>query len=135
LGEEIDRSRRGGLPLTLIALSIKDHEEITPVKLTTVLRTLNLTFRRHTRAWDIFGKHATDGIFLLVLPQATTHQAQIVAERLERELEGYEFKPFDDDRNLEVNTGLVSLAENVTSADLLVEEAVRDLRDGDGADK
>jgi polysaccharide biosynthesis protein PelD len=135
LGEEIDRSRRGGIPLTLIALSIKDHKEMTSVKLTTVLRTLNLTYRRHTRGWDIFGKYATDGIFLLVLPQATRHQAEIVAKRVERELEAYEFKPFDDDRNLEVNTGLASLADNVTGEDLLVEEAVRDLRDGDGADK
>jgi diguanylate cyclase (GGDEF)-like protein len=127
LGEEIERSRRYGMPLTIMAISINDYEKIPPVKATGVLRMLSLSFRRQTRAWDILGKYPVDGIFLLVLLHTTTHAAQTVAKRLQREFEAFDLKAFDDERGLEIQIGIASPSESVTEAESLVEEAVRDL--------
>jgi polysaccharide biosynthesis protein PelD len=135
LGEEIERFRRYGIPLTLVALGIKDYGEILPVKLTSVLHTLNLTFGPQMRTFDILGKYVTDGMFLLVLPHTTMHQAQTVAEWFKREIDALEIKPFDDDCNLEVNVGVASVSKDVTGPELLIEEAVRALHAGNRLDR
>ncbi len=134
LGEEMEKYRRFGVPLSLLVIGVEDYGEVPAVKLPGVLRTLSLVFGHNIRSYDFLGKYAADeGIFLLALPHATEEQARTVAERLEHEIEAFGFKPFEDERDLEVTTGLASASETVADAESLVEAALRDFRAANGA--
>lgn len=128
LGEEVERHRRHGVPVALVAVQVKDYNDIEPVKLPSVLRTLRLIFRRQTRPYDVLGKYSSEGILLLVLPHATVEQAQVVAGRIKQEIEAFVFKPFNDERTLKIATGLASPSDVVRNSEALVEETMRDLR-------
>ena len=126
LSEEIERSRRYGLPLTLMALSIRDYERIPIGNSTRVLRMLSHTIRRHTRTWDVLGKHPIEGTFLLILLHTSADVAEVVAERLKRETEAFKFETLADYK-LDIHIGRASLSETAADAETLVEQAVRNL--------
>ncbi|ABG05583.1 diguanylate cyclase [Rubrobacter xylanophilus DSM 9941] len=131
--EEVFRSRTYGVPLSLLALRAEDHERIPPVRLPGVLRTLSLVFRHHIRPVDVLGRHEEEGTFLLLLPHLGAEEAGELAERLRREVEGFGFRPFEeDDRTLRLRTGRATLSGKTGGAEGLVEEAVRDLLRGGG---
>ncbi|BBL79989.1 hypothetical protein RxyAA322_18430 [Rubrobacter xylanophilus] len=130
--EEVFRARTYGVPLSLLALRAEDHERIPPVRLPGVLRTLSLVFRHHIRPVDVLGKHAEEGTFLLLLPHLTAGEAEALAEKLRREVEGFGFKPFEtDDRTLRLCTGRATFS-GAGGARELVEAAVRSLGKGSG---
>jgi GGDEF domain-containing protein len=124
LAQEIDRAQRYGLPLTLVAFRVAQHDAIPPVKLPTILQTLGFVFRQHIRPIDILGKGATDDTFLVVLPHLTEREGQALAERIRGEIEAFGFQPFDDDRTLQVQVALVSAAEAPSSGDEMIERVL-----------
>ena len=125
LGEEIERSRLYGVPLTLVAVRVEGYEEIPPVKVPGVLRTLSFVFRHGTRTIDVLGKHADEGTFLFVLPHVSNEEGAALADRLRREVSAFGFKPFDDERSLAVVPGVASFSEDTPNAEALVEDALR----------
>ena len=129
LSEEVVRARQYQVPLTLVALRIDDYDQILPVRVPRVLRILSLVFRHYTRPIDIVGKYVTDDVFLIVLPHVDAQEGRSLADRITQEVEAFGFKPFDDDRSLAVTTGLASFSESTTSAEALVDEALRSLRE------
>ena len=128
LSEEVVRARQYQVPLTLVALRIDDYDQILPVRVPRVLRTLSLVFRHYTRPIDIVGKYITENVFLIVLPHVGAQEGQSLTDRISREVEAFEFKPFDDDRSLTVTTSLASFSDATTSAEALVDDALRSLQ-------
>ncbi len=122
---EVERARRYEISLSLLAVSVADYEDIPSVRVPSVLRTLSLIFARQTRPYDVLGKYLTQGVFLLLLPHAGNQQSVFLGQRISREVEAFGFKPFDDDRDLKLLTGVASLSESITNAEVLVEEAIR----------
>jgi GGDEF domain-containing protein len=127
LGEEYLRARLYRLPLSVLALQAADYHAIPPVQLPRVLRTLGIVFRRHSRPIDILGKYATDDVFLLAAPHLGEPDAWALGQRIRQEVEAFGFKPFDDDRCLSLRVGVASLTESTSSAEELVDRAVRAL--------
>ncbi len=125
LQEEIRRARQYQLPLTLLAVRIEDYDEIMPVQVPGVLRTLGVVFRHYIRPIDILGRYITDDVFLIILPHVAADEGRSLATRISREVEAFDFKPFNDDRNLTVTPGLAFLSEDTTNAEPMVEEALR----------
>lgn len=126
LEEEISRSRRYGTPLTVIAARIGDHAAIEPVRLPGVLRTVSLVLRYGIRTTDVLGKHAAPDAFLIALPHTDPPGARILADRLEKAVADFGFKPFGDERDLRVSAGVAAPSEGVPDADALIEAALQD---------
>ena len=133
LDEELARAKRYGTPLTLIALRIEDYASMAPVRLPGVLRTVSLVLRHGTRGVDVLGKHSSDDTFLIILPHTGVEGAEILAGRLRTAVESFEFKPFDDDRNLRIGVGLASPSEDF-GADALIVAALREIDAAEGSD-
>ncbi len=127
--EEMQRARRHGIALSLLAISIADYDEIPPVRVPSVLRTLGLIFARQTRPFDVLGKHVDEGVFLLLIPHADAQQGAAVGDRISREVAAFAFKPFDDERDMRLITNAAPLPESTIDARGFVEEAVDGLRD------
>ncbi len=132
VGEEMERARQYGIPMSLLVITVADYGDIPLIRVPNVLRTLSLILNHQVRPYDVLGKYLTEGVFLLLLPHASMQQSISLGERISREVEAFGFKPFDDDRDLRLITGATSLSESVTSAEALVEEAVRGLYEGSG---
>jgi diguanylate cyclase (GGDEF)-like protein len=124
LDQEMTRARSYQLVLTVLALRIVDYDEIIPVRVPGVLKTLSLVLRHHIRPIDILGKYVTDDVFLIVLPHLSAQEGHSLAAQIGREVEAFGFKPFDDDRSLVVATGAASVTADTSNAEALVEDAL-----------
>jgi diguanylate cyclase (GGDEF)-like protein len=127
LEEEISRAHQYGLPLSVVALRVDDYEEILPVRLPGVLRTISLVFRHSIRPIDILGRYATEDVFLIILPHVGPEEGQSLADRIAREVEAFGFKPFDDDRDLSVAAISATLTQDTPDAEALIEDALHKL--------
>jgi GGDEF domain-containing protein len=120
--------------LSVVALRVDGYEEISPVRLPDVLRTLSLVFRHHIRTIDILGRYVTDDVFLLILPHVGAEEGRSLAARIGREVAAFGFKPFEDDRDLTVCATSATIKEDTPGAGALIEDALRDLPDPARAD-
>jgi polysaccharide biosynthesis protein PelD len=129
LGEEVERSRLYDLPLSVLALRVEGYPRIPPVRLPGVLRTLSLVFRQGTRSIDVLGQHTDAGSFVILLPHLTLEEASAAGERLRREIEAFDFKPFDDDSPLRVTPGAAGYGGQ--TPEQLVAEAIQAMETAD----
>lgn len=125
LADECERVQRYGIPLSVLALRIGQYDAIAPVRLPSVLSTLGLVFQQNIRGMDTLGKGSSDDVFLIVLPHVEPDEARARAARIQREIEGFGFKPYDNEQSLAVHVGLASAANGQAEPRQLLERAVR----------
>jgi len=116
-------ARRRGAPVVLLACRVAGEVE------DEVHRRLVLVFARvfryQTRLSDAVAYFEQSRTFMLFLPEAGERQAGIVRERLERFVDEFGFRPYGDDRTLELQWGQ-ALRNDKDTFDDMAERALAD---------
>ncbi|MCI0528587.1 MAG: diguanylate cyclase, partial [Nitrospira sp.] len=95
LAEELERSKRHRLPLSLIIMDIDDfksfNDRLGHLAGDEALKTTARTLRNSIRAIDVAARYGGEE-FTVILPQTTKQDATIIAERFCREIENISFR-------------------------------------------
>jgi diguanylate cyclase (GGDEF)-like protein len=129
LAEEVERTKRHKLPLSLIMMDIDNFKSFNDryghLAGDEALRTTARTLRNSIRAIDVAARYGGEE-FTVILPQTTKQDAMIIAERFCREIERTNFyidqSPSNPTR-LTVSLGLASCPDDATQLDDLVKLA------------
>ncbi len=114
IGEEMSRSQRYRLPMSLLILALADFEAMAPELQRDLLSIVGLVFSYNIRDVDIACRFDNPSSFAIILPLTDQAGAKILTEKLRAAIESYQFKPYGDDRLLRVCIGthtFVSTAE------------------------
>lgn len=125
LHEEIDRSRRYHLPLTIVLLDLDHYKSVNDafghLRGDQVLVTFAQRLRYTIRKADLIYRYGGDE-FLLVLPNTTIEQGAVLGKRL---LEAIRIAPFEGQPpiNLTISLGIASFPEDGQNAEDLFAKA------------
>jgi diguanylate cyclase (GGDEF)-like protein len=129
LAEEVERSKRHRLPLSLIIMDIDDFKSFNDrfghLAGDEALKTTARTLRNSIRAIDVAARYGGEE-FTVILPQTTKQDATIIAERFCREVENISFRAENSQptpTKLTVSVGLASCPEDATQMDDLIKLA------------
>ncbi len=129
LAEEVERSKRHRLPLSLIIMDIDDFKSFNDrfghLAGDEALKTTARTLRNSIRAIDVAARYGGEE-FTVILPQTTKQDATIIAERFCREVENISFRAETSQptpTKLTVSLGLASCPEDATQLDDLIKLA------------
>ncbi len=116
LQEEIDRSERYKIPLSIIVLDVDNFKKINDsyghVMGDSVLKRVSKTIKSQCRIMDKIGRYGGDE-FVIVLPETDLEKAVILARRL---LESVESLSFDNSVKVTVSLGIAQLDEGETAS-------------------
>jgi len=129
LAEEVERSKRHRLSLSLIMMDIDNFKSFNDryghLAGDEALRTTARTLRNSIRAIDVAARYGGEE-FTVILPQTTKQDAMIIAERFCREIEKINFqveKAQPGPTKLTVSLGLASCPDDATQIDDLIKLA------------
>jgi diguanylate cyclase (GGDEF)-like protein len=128
LDEEISRSRRISLPLSMITLDIDNFQELNNVvgfgNADSVLKVIGALLKKTVRANDILARIGADEIALL-LPHTSHMGAAIKAERVRRILESTRFPSIEGKgpRKISVSVGVSEYPSFCNDAEGLIKSA------------
>ena len=112
LHEEELRSDRYGRPLAVVIFRIQRFGAVAPERRTELGRVLSLVFSRTLRDVDIVCRYATDDSFAIILPETAPAKAEVVVERLSREINNFHFAPYGDEaQDLEFSARVLAVRE------------------------
>jgi PleD family two-component response regulator len=75
-------------------------------------RVLSLVFSRTLRDVDIVCRYATEDSFAIILPETPPAHAEVVVERLSREVGNFHFAPYaDETEDLEFSARVLAVRE------------------------
>ena len=112
LHEEEMRSDRYGRPLAVVIFRIQRFGAVAPERRTELGRVLSLVFSRTLRDVDIVCRYATDDSFAIILPETAPAKAEVVVERLTREINDFHFAPYGDEaQDLEFSARVLAVRE------------------------
>ncbi|MBF0407812.1 MAG: hypothetical protein HQM10_10685 [Candidatus Riflebacteria bacterium] len=100
--EEMSRSARHDLPLSIILLEILEFDKMTPAGKKDLSAIIGAVLMFVTRSVDIPARYSSESIFSLILPVTDEKGADVLVKKLLNNIVSYEFKPFFDDRELKV---------------------------------
>jgi diguanylate cyclase (GGDEF)-like protein len=129
LAEEVERSKRHRLPLSLIIIDIDDFKSFNDryghLAGDEALKTTARTLKNSIRAIDVAARYGGEE-FTVILPQTTKQDAMIIAERFCREIEKFNFhmeKAQQGLTRLTVSLGLASCPDDAAQLDDLIKLA------------
>ena len=129
LAEELERSKRHKLPLSLIIMDIDDFKHFNDryghLAGDEALKTTARSLRNSIRAIDVAARYGGEE-FTVILPQTTKHDAMVIAERFCREIENANFHPETFQQaptKLTVSLGLASYPDDATQLHDLIKLA------------
>ncbi len=129
LAEEVERSKRHRLPLSLIIMDIDDfkgfNDRFGHLAGDEALKTTAWALRNSIRAIDVAARYGGEE-FTMILPQTTKQDAMVIAERFCREIENINFRAETSQpisTKLTVSLGLASCPEDATQLDDLIKLA------------
>jgi diguanylate cyclase (GGDEF)-like protein len=128
LTEEIERSRRHKLPVSLMIIDIDDFKAINDTfghpEGDEILKSLTHSIRNYIRVIDVAARYGGEE-FTIILPQTSKQDASVIAERICRGIERNEsFQERLKGRvALTVSIGLASYPDDAASIDELVQHA------------
>jgi len=127
VGEEISRSRRTKLPVSILRIAVDQYGRLTSTfgaeESQVIMRTAAQIINRHSRVNDILGRLGTDE-FGLLLPHTDKQGAMIKAERLRRIFESADFdKVLRGMGRMTVSVGVSEYPSLARDAEELVQSA------------
>ena len=129
LAEEMERSKRHKLPLSLIIMDIDDFKHFNDryghLAGDEALKTTARSLRNSIRAIDVAARYGGEE-FTVILPQTTKQDAMVIAERFCREIENANFHPETFQQaptKLTVSLGLASYPDDATQLHDLIKLA------------
>ncbi|WDT75022.1 MAG: diguanylate cyclase [Candidatus Manganitrophus sp.] len=132
LTEEIERSRRHRIPVSLIIVDIDNfkgfNDTFGHLGGDEILILLGQALRNYIRAIDVAARYGGEE-FTIILPQTNKEDARIIAERLCREIERNETlqKKYSDLARLTVSVGLATFPDDAETFEELIRNADRAL--------
>ena len=112
LHEEEMRSDRYGRPLAVVIFRIQRFGTVAPERRTELGRVLSLVFSRTLRDVDIVCRYATEDSFAIILPETAPAKAEVIVERLSREINNFHFAPYGDEaQDLEFSARVLAVRE------------------------
>ncbi|MGH7317094.1 MAG: GGDEF domain-containing protein [Candidatus Rokuibacteriota bacterium] len=110
--EEEVRADRYGRPLAVVIFRIHRFGLVAPERRHELGRVLSLVFARSLRDVDIVCRYATDDSFAIILPETPPARAEVVVDRLSREIQNFHFTPYaDETRDLEFSLRVLAVRE------------------------
>lgn len=102
LVKEMNLSKRYHLDLSILFLRLDDFEQIPEDTQKTVLRVVHRVLEFQLRSDDLIARlrEEDDGQFSVILPFTDAKGAAIAAERCANDINGYEFKPYEDEERI-----------------------------------
>jgi GGDEF domain-containing protein len=111
LHEEEMRSDRYGRPLAVVIFRILRFGAVAERRIE-LGRVLSLVFSRTLRDVDIVCRYATEDSFAIILPETAPAKAEVVVERLTREINNFHFAPYGDEgQDLEFSARVLAVRE------------------------
>lgn len=132
LTEEIERSRRHGIPVCLMMIDIDNFKNFNDTYGhpggDDILKLLSQALRNYIRAIDVAARYGGEE-FTIILPQTNKQDAGIIADRLCKEIGKKETlqKKFTDTGSLTVSIGLAAFPNDAESIEELIRNADRAL--------
>jgi polysaccharide biosynthesis protein PelD len=112
LQEEETRADRYGRPLAVVVFRIQRFGAVAPERRIELGRVLSLVFSRTLRDVDIVCRYATEDSFAIILPETPPANAEVVVERLSREIANFHFAPYaDETQDLEFSARVLAVRE------------------------
>ncbi|MGH7299700.1 MAG: GGDEF domain-containing protein [Candidatus Rokuibacteriota bacterium] len=112
LHEEEVRADRYGRPLAVVVFRIHRFGLVAPERRHELGRVLSLVFSRSLRDVDIVCRYTTDDSFAIILPETPPARAEIVVDRLSKEIQNFHFTPYTDEtRDLEFSLRVLAVRE------------------------
>lgn len=96
LGYEIARAQRFHSPLSLLLFKVQAFNKFTKSERTNLLPVINLAFTSILREIDIISKYKDASTFAVMLPGLNSVDAKIALERLTKEIDKYDVRPFEN---------------------------------------
>ena len=126
LKEEFARARRYNTIMSIIFLEIVDFKEFSATTKRDVLMVLSLVLKNLLRTVDLLFLHGKPGKFILMLPSTPAKGAEIVVDKVLKELKEFKFKPYaDNDQELTLHNGVVEYGANLESPEEMIRLAER----------
>ena len=112
LHEEEIRADRYGRPLAVVVFRILRFAAVAADRRRELGRVLSLVFSRTLRDVDIVCRYATEDAFAIILPETPPARAEVVVERLTREIGNFHFAPYSDEtEDLEFSVRVLAVRE------------------------
>jgi len=110
--EEEVRADRYGRPLAVVIFRIHRYGAVAAERRAELGRVLSLVFSRTLRDVDIVCRYATEDSFAIILPETAPSRADIVVDRLSREIGDFHFAPYGDEtQDLEFSARVLAVRE------------------------
>jgi diguanylate cyclase (GGDEF)-like protein len=117
LAEEQARAERHDRPLSVLVVRLHAFEDVVPARRGDLGRVVSRVFTRCLRATDLVFRYATEDGLAIILPETAAAEAQLVADRIERELAGFGFRPYrDETRTLQFSVRVLPVRDGLPSA-------------------
>ncbi|MFQ5598263.1 MAG: diguanylate cyclase [Nitrospiria bacterium] len=130
--EEIERTRRHQVPVSLIMMDLDDFKRINDTyghqEGDELLKVLGNAIRQYIRSIDVPSRYGGEE-FTVILPQTRKEDAWIIADRLCKGIKQQEIRPKEasDAKQLAVSVGLATFPDDADSLEQLVRNADRAL--------
>jgi PleD family two-component response regulator len=106
------RADRYGRPLSVLIFRIHRYGAVDAARRAELGRVLSMVFSRTLRDVDIVCRYATEDSFAIILPETAPARAEIVLDRLSREIANFHFAPYADEaQDLEFSTRVLAVRE------------------------
>lgn len=131
LKEEFDRAKRYHTTMSIVYLEIIDFKDFSTSTKRDVLMVLSLVLKNLLRNVDLLFLHGKPGKFILMLPSTPADGAQVVVDKVVKELDAFKFKPYgdEDDRELAVRSGIIEYGPNLKNSEEMIQLAERRAND------
>jgi len=105
IGEELARAQRYELTVSLLMLQIVDYDKVNDVTREDLLSVLGLIFNGTIRDVDVPCRFQNPYTFAVILPLTDAVGIRVLERKIRETVESYGFKPYGDDRVLEIRIG------------------------------
>ncbi len=123
LQEEFSRAKRYKFPSSLLAFEFDDYTSFSEQTRLDILTVFSLVLKNKLRTIDLLFHHKEINRFVLFLPNTPLEGANIVRKKVFDEIQAFNFKPYDDDRPLQVKVGAVSVEDSMKNYQEFIQKA------------
>ena len=96
----------------MVLFRIHRLDAVAPERRNELGRVLSLVFSRTLLDVDLVCRYATEDAFAIILPETAPAQAEVVVERLTREIQDFHFAPYgDNEEDLEFSARVLAVRE------------------------